>query len=94
MPWLGTAFLLTELIILSDMVLYISLYSCLWLIFEQHIVRCIFMYILATPAFLSMFFGFHALWASHINTTIPFQVFAQTLPAILVLTLYSNRNGY
>ena len=97
-PWLGTAFLLTELIILSDMVLYISLYSCLWLIFEQHIVRCILMYILATPAFISMFFGFMhyglIIRASHINTTIPFQVFAQTLPAILVFTLYSNRNGY
>ena len=55
--WLGTAFLLTELIILSHMVLYISLYSCLWYIFEQHIVWCIFMYILATPPFISMFFG-------------------------------------
>ena len=55
MPWkisvpsLGTSFLLTELIILSHMVLYIVL--------------CIFVYILATPAFLSMLFGFHALWA-------------------------------
>ena len=97
-PWLGTAFLLTELIILSDMVLYISLYSCLWLIFEQHIVRCIFMYILATPAFISTFFGFHALWAYYQGKSYQyhytFSSFAQTLPAILVFTLYSNRNGY